>query len=209
MFSPPAPSLAPDLITANGTGSTSLVVEWTQFAEAQFQGKPVGYDIRYYPRLPGPQSEKFVRVNYQTNTTILTNLTVYTVYVICVSAVSSGGKGPESIAEAPTGAEGMRDLLFAIPLVTHRHRKAKIPYTKLLDFALLSNFKPSCPFRFGLVSANIMIPNYVILPNKVMKPRQIMQRYYTVEHDKNTEHKMVALNDSNFDFFHVFWVLLY
>ena len=103
-----APSLAPHFIVAYNTGSTSLVVEWSHLVEEQFQGQPIGYFIRYYPRLLGRKSEQFDRVNYQKNTTILTNLTVYTMYVIFVSAVSSGGMGPENMAEALTGTSGRR-----------------------------------------------------------------------------------------------------
>lgn len=80
--------------------------------EKQFQGQPIGYHIRYHSQLLGPKSEQFVRVNYQTNTTTLTNLTVYTTYEIFVSAVSSGGIGPENMTEARTGAEGRRELTF-------------------------------------------------------------------------------------------------
>lgn len=106
----PAPSQPPGLIVAYSISSTSSTVEWSQLVEEQFQGQPVGYHIRYYSRPLGPESEKFLRVNYQTNTTILTNLTVYTIYEIFVSAVSSGGVGPENQAETRTDAEGRREL---------------------------------------------------------------------------------------------------
>lgn len=76
--------------------------------EEQFQGQPIGYYIRYYPRLLGRKSEKFERVKYTTNTTTLTSLTVYTVYVINVSAVSSGGTGPAKTVNGRTGAEGRK-----------------------------------------------------------------------------------------------------
>ena len=67
--------------------------------EEQFKGKPIGYKIRYYSRLLGLKSEKFVRVNHKRNTTASTNLTEYPLYEIFVSAVSSGGIGPENMAK--------------------------------------------------------------------------------------------------------------
>ncbi|PFX34734.1 Protein sidekick-1, partial [Stylophora pistillata] len=100
-----APSLAPHIIVAHNTSSSSLLVEWSNLVEEQFQGQPFGYYIRYHPRLLGRKSEQFLRVNLQTNTTTLTNLAVYTMYVIFVSALSSGGMGPENMAEARTGIE--------------------------------------------------------------------------------------------------------
>lgn len=45
-------------------------------------------------------------VNYESNTTTLTNLTSYTMYAITVSAVSSGGIGPANTARARTNAVG-------------------------------------------------------------------------------------------------------
>ena len=72
-----------------------------------FQGKPVGYKITYYP-VNSANDVVSLSVKYTTNTTTLTNLTVYAMYVINVSAVSSGGIGPVNTAKARTGAEGRK-----------------------------------------------------------------------------------------------------
>ena len=72
-----------------------------------FQGKPIGYKITYYP-VYSANDVISLNVNYTTNTTTLTNLTVYTMYAINVSAVSSGGIGPANTAKARTGAEGRK-----------------------------------------------------------------------------------------------------
>lgn len=101
-----APLLAPGLLTAHNSSSTSLLVKWTGLQEEDFRGKPIGYNIIYYPAVVEGDIN-FFRVNYMINTTILTNLTIYTKYVINVSAVSSGGIGPVKTAKARTDAEGM------------------------------------------------------------------------------------------------------
>lgn len=62
--------------------------------EEQSQRKPIGYTVRYYPRLLGSESENFVGVNHKRSTRALTKMTVYTMFDIFVSAVSSGGIGP-------------------------------------------------------------------------------------------------------------------
>ena len=104
LFSP-APSLAPDSITACATSPTSLAVKWSHLAEEKFHGKQIGYNISYYS-VKLEKNINFVTVNYTKTTTTLINLTVYTVYVINVSAVSSGGTGPSKTVKARTGAEG-------------------------------------------------------------------------------------------------------
>ena len=68
-----------------------------------FQGKPIGYNIIYYP-LGLEKNFNFLQVNYTTNTTALTELDVYTMYAINVSAVSSGGVGPAKATFALTGS---------------------------------------------------------------------------------------------------------
>ena len=73
----------------------------------EFQGKPIGYKITYYP-VNSANDVISLSVNYTANTTTLTNLTVYNMYVINVSAVSSGGIGPVNTAKARTGAEGRK-----------------------------------------------------------------------------------------------------
>lgn len=108
LFSP-APSLAPELITACATSPTSLMVKWRHLAEEQFHGKQIGYNISYRSVKLG-SDKNFVTVNYTKNTTILINLTVYTMYVINVSAISSGGIGPAKTVKAQTEAEGMDRL---------------------------------------------------------------------------------------------------
>lgn len=100
-----APLLAPGLLTAHNSSSTSLFVKWTGLQEEDFRGKPIGYNIIYYP-VEVEGDINFLRVNYMTNTTMLTNLTFYTIYVINISAVSSGGIGPVKTAKARTDAEG-------------------------------------------------------------------------------------------------------
>ena len=87
----------------------SLLVKWSHVAEGDFQGEPIGYEIKFHSFNSGLKPY-YMSVNHTTNTTVLTNLTVYTVYVISVSAVSSGGIGPANIAKARTDARG-RNLL--------------------------------------------------------------------------------------------------
>ena len=70
-----------------------------------YQGKPIGYNIIYYP-VDFESDFKLVNVNYTTNATTLTELDVYTKYDIHVSAVSSGGVGPAEMTMARTDAEG-------------------------------------------------------------------------------------------------------
>ena len=67
------------------------------------QGKPIGYNIIYYP-VDLESDYNFVSVNYTTNTTTLAGLHVYSKYAIDVSAVSSGGEGPAKSTLASTGA---------------------------------------------------------------------------------------------------------
>lgn len=70
-----------------------------------FQGKPIGYNIRYYPVDLKRNAISFI-VNYTKNTAALKNLTIYTMYVINVSAVSSGGVGSGNTTITRTDAEG-------------------------------------------------------------------------------------------------------
>lgn len=106
MFSLSAPVRAPGLVTAHSTSSTSLIVKWSHLLSKEFQGIPIGYEINYHS-VSSELDINYVRVNYTSNTTTLTNLTVYNTYVINVSAVSSGGIGPAKTVKAKTGAEGM------------------------------------------------------------------------------------------------------
>ena len=111
----PAPSLAPDVITACATSPTSLAVKWSHLAEEKFHGKQIGYNISYYS-VKLEKNINFVTVNYTKTTTTLINLTVYTMYVINVSAVSSGGTGPAKTVKARTDAEGKEMLKMAFGL---------------------------------------------------------------------------------------------
>lgn len=114
LFSP-APSLAPDVITACATSPTSLAVKWSHLAEEKFHGKQIGYNISYYS-VKLEKNINFLTVNYTKTTTTLINLTVYTMYIINVSAVSSGGTGPAETVKARTGAEGKEMLKMAFGL---------------------------------------------------------------------------------------------
>ena len=105
--SPSAPFRAPDSVISYNYSSTSVVVKWRHLPMEDFQGKPIGYKITYYP-VNSENDVISLSVNYTSNTTMLTNLTVYTMYVINVSAVSSGGIGPANTAKARTGAEGRK-----------------------------------------------------------------------------------------------------
>ena len=78
------------------------------------QGKPIGYNIVYYP-VDLERNSQFLNVSYTTNTTNLTELDVYTMYAINVSAVSSGGVGPAKSTFASTGSN---TILFLNCLVT-------------------------------------------------------------------------------------------
>ena len=83
----------------------SLLVQWTLVGKGDFQGEPIGYEIKFHS-VNLESKPNYTSVNYTTNTTVLTNLTVYTMYVINVSAVSSGGIGPANTAKAQTDARG-------------------------------------------------------------------------------------------------------
>ena len=102
-----APFRAPELVTVHSSGSTRLKVKWSYLPEKDFQGKPLGYSLTYYP-VDLEIELKFMSVNDMMNTTTLTNLAVYTMYVINVSAVSSGGVGPAKTGKGRTGAEGTK-----------------------------------------------------------------------------------------------------
>ena len=80
-------------------------VKWNYLLEEDFQGQPIGYNITYYS-VDFESGVRFVRVNFTTDTTTLTNLAAYTMYIINVSAVSSGGIGPANTARARTDAAG-------------------------------------------------------------------------------------------------------
>ena len=71
-----------------------------------FQGKPVGYKITYYP-VDMKSNFKSASVNYTINSTTLTDLAVHTMYAIQVSAVSSGGVGPGKNTSAATGGKAL------------------------------------------------------------------------------------------------------
>ena len=104
-FSLLAPFRAPGKVFAYSSSSTAVIVVWSHLSEEDFQGQPIGYNITYYlVDLEGDVN--FVRVNFTTNSTTLTNLAVYVLYVINVSAVSSGGIGPANIVQARTDAAG-------------------------------------------------------------------------------------------------------
>lgn len=101
-----APFRAPELVAAHNSSSRTLVVKWSKLQKQYFRGKPIGYQIVYYPA--DAESERYsMRVKDTINNVTLTNLTVYTLYVIHVSAVSSGGIGPENTVNARTDAAGI------------------------------------------------------------------------------------------------------
>lgn len=94
-------------MTVHCSSSTSLVVKWSHLQEEYFQGRPIGYEINYYPENV-EKAVNFWTVNYPKITATLTNLTIYTLYTVKVSAVSSGGIGPANTVKARTGAEGTK-----------------------------------------------------------------------------------------------------
>jgi len=94
-------------------------VEWSPVPKRYFQGKPIGYDIIYYPA-DSEGDSKFVSVNYTTNITNLTDLAVYTMYIITVSAVSSGGVGRAKMTMARTDTEGMVVFKTSVKLKIQR-----------------------------------------------------------------------------------------
>lgn len=104
-----APLLAPDLVTANNSSSTSLLIKWSHLSVEDYQGKPIGYNITYQST-DVKSGIRFVIVNHTTNTTVLGSLTIYTMYEIYVAAVSSGGTGPANRVRAQTDAEGKEVL---------------------------------------------------------------------------------------------------
>lgn len=104
-----APLLAPDLVTANNSSSTSLLIKWSHLSVEDYQGKPIGYNITYQST-DVKSGIRFVIVNHTTNTTELGSLTIYTMYEIYVAAVSSGGTGPANRVRAQTDAEGKEVL---------------------------------------------------------------------------------------------------
>ena len=112
----PAPSKAPDVIIANNSSSTSLIVTWSHVSTDDFDGQYIGYQITYFA-LNSDSEFYLATVNYTTNLTELTNLTAFTVYVVTVSAVSSGGVGPKALAIAQTDEAGKIDYFEPIMLI--------------------------------------------------------------------------------------------
>ena len=138
------------MVIAYNSSSTSMEVRWSHLPVENFRGRPIGYNITYYP----VDLESYFRVlsvEYPKNTTTLTNLTVYTMYVIHVSAVSSGGIGPANTVKARTEADGKEDFLrditcnmrSIITLSISLRNAIKIFYGKCFRF---DNFNP--PYRF-------------------------------------------------------------
>lgn len=106
----PAPTKAPNVIITRNSSATSLRVKWSHVSKKDFNGKPVGYEITYYPvGLKGNIS--YMTVSYTTNYTELTNLTAFTTYIVNVSAVSSGGVGPGNWTTAQTDDAGTLSCL--------------------------------------------------------------------------------------------------
>lgn len=99
------PSQAPDFVIAETSNSTSLVVKWRHLPEENFRGQPIGYYVTFFPA-DLENDINFVKVNFASNNTILSNLTAYTTYLINVSAVSPGGIGPAHTIKARTQAAG-------------------------------------------------------------------------------------------------------
>ena len=132
MLLSPAPSLAPDVLTAYGMDSTSLVLHWRHVTK-EFQGQPTGYRISYHPS-GVERKTAYKSVDIALNTTTLTNLTVYTMYVINVSALSSGGIGPANILKARTGAEGTRHFLHDVS----NNKKMRYSSLKMIEVVLIN-----------------------------------------------------------------------
>lgn len=99
------PFRAPDFVIAESSNSTSLAVKWSHLPEEDFRGQPIGYYITYFPANL-KTGFNFLKVDFASNSTLLSNLTAYTMYVISVSAVSPGGIGPAKRAKARTNAAG-------------------------------------------------------------------------------------------------------
>ena len=133
IFSLLAPFLAPGLVFAHSTSSTTVIIKWSRLPEKDFHGQPIGYNITY-SSLDLQSEVNVIITNYTANTTTLTNLTVYTIYVINVSAVSSGGIGPANTVTARTDSDGTDDISIKKNLeglITLRH---------ILCFQLCLNF---------------------------------------------------------------------
>ena len=104
-----------------------------------FQGKPIGYNIRYYPVDLKRNAISFI-VSYTKNTTALKNLTMYTMYVIIVSAVSSGGVGPGNMTITRTDAEGTEFFNVVLNDSFNANEEIKCGKEKL-NKCLLTNFQ--------------------------------------------------------------------
>ena len=95
-------------------------MEWSQLPEIYFQGRPIGYDITYYPVYSEREINR-LNTHFGMNTITLTNLSVYTLYVINVSAMSSGGIGPANTAVGRTDAEGISLTTFFVFMIIFFH----------------------------------------------------------------------------------------
>ena len=91
-----APSVAPDSVLADSYSPSTLEIEWAGIPEKSFNGRPLGYNISYFP--DGLESDlSFATIAYDFQSYyyhFLSGLAFNTTYVIRVSAVSGGGIGP-------------------------------------------------------------------------------------------------------------------
>lgn len=90
-------------------------MKWSHISKQGFRGKPVGYNVSYYP-VGLEDNLVIVTVNYTTNHAELVNLTAFTDYVINVSAVSLGGVGPQNSTMARTDDAGTINTQIASSL---------------------------------------------------------------------------------------------
>ena len=107
-----APSIAPEFAKAISYGKSTMYIYWARIPDRSFNGKPLGYNITYYP-VGSEHNLRFAAVGDTESTSFeLSGLDFNTTYVIKLSALSSGGEGPAISTTATTGK--------VIPLETWR-----------------------------------------------------------------------------------------
>ena len=95
---PLEPSKAPENVTAEQSGATSMTVTWDPVAFSGRNGNITAYTV-YYKAVSGHRvndNELRIKVNASVTRLNLSNLEEYVTYSVSVSANTSVGEGPRS-----------------------------------------------------------------------------------------------------------------
>ena len=92
------PSKAPENVTAEQSGATSMIVTWEPVAPSDRNGNITGYTV-YYRAVSGHIvniNEQLIKVDASVTRLELSNLEQHVTYNVSVSANTSVGEGPRS-----------------------------------------------------------------------------------------------------------------